>query len=488
MAATPQQVEALVAAIEIGDVAALTAYITSGGSLHVRDAGMEWTLLMHAIVHSQVEAVRSLLHAGAPLDAADYGGHTALMFASEEPNQNYGIIRMLLDASASATATAKDGGTALTHVLYHCAYERSLEVASMLIAAGASVNVRTDIATALSIACEQGSEGHVRMLLDARADVNLAPRHSASTALEAAVGRTEFNGDPPAARHDLAVVLTQLLLDAGASVDEDAWLYTTPLHEACGPTTKLLVDAGAPIEKHNSRGQTPLHWCCTVAGDAEHCAALLDAGADPNAITLGTHGQFCFTPLHLAARNDSLKNVQRLLAYGAHRSYPIFPNASAAFPDVMHSATVPSAAAPDGRTATLEWLELTTEWTTPLHYLEFASAARVTALLREGADVHACAASGGPTPLDCAHELLGRPIQQSTASGRAAAELVVAASRPWSQETHRLFPTASRRRVFEVLCFFAHVRAREPHHPVWDSDPLSAMRLLPLIIRRADDS
>ena len=45
------------------------------------------------------------------------------------------------------------------------------------------------------------------------------------------------------------------------------------------------------------------------------------------------------------------------------------------------------------------WLYESREWSTPLHHLAIIDVGRARALLREGADLHAAAAVGSPTPL-----------------------------------------------------------------------------------------
>lgn len=97
--------------------------------------------------------------------------------------------------------------------------------------------------------------------------------------------------------------------------------------------------------------------------------------------------------------------------------------------DAMHLAVT------HGHDDLAEWLRLSEDWSSPLHYLTVLSPARAIALLREGADLHACGSpeamavqekEGGspraatprlPTPLDLAHSVLATGPQ----GGRAAA-------------------------------------------------------------------
>jgi len=66
---------------------------------------------------------------------------------------------------------------------------------------------------------------------------------------------------------------------------------------------------------------------------------------------------------------------------------------------------------------------------------------------RAGADIHAAAQPGGPTPLSRAREL--------EAAGEAkegtAAFLILEAAKPWSKKTHHLFGPKARARAVELM-------------------------------------
>jgi uncharacterized protein len=90
----------------------------------------------------------------------------------------------------------------------------------------------------------------------------------------------------------------------------------TPLHFAAffghPQAVRLLAERGAPLEARSTNEQfaldaSPLH-SAAAAAEVEVCAALLDAGADVNAVQ---HGGF--TPLLEAAANGNAELAEMLL-------------------------------------------------------------------------------------------------------------------------------------------------------------------------------
>lgn len=101
-----------------------------------------------------------------------------------------------------------------------------------------------------------------------------------------------------------------------------------------------LVALGAAVDATNRRRQQPLHYAVDGGPGAAHwdpraqaatIRALIDAGADPNAIDMGG-----VTPLHRAVRNRCAAAVEVLLELGAD---PRRKNASGSTPAQLAKLT-----------------------------------------------------------------------------------------------------------------------------------------------------
>ena len=125
--------------------------------------------------------------------------------------------------------------------------------------------------------------------------------------------------------------------------------------------------------------------------------------------------------------------MQILSSYGAGRTYE------------GHGAE--ALAAGEAHADVAAWLAESRDWTSPLHHLRVVAPARALALLRGGADLHAAARAGAPTPLSLARGLRAA----GEAGDGTAAALVLRAAEPWSPATHHLLPAAARAWAVSVL-------------------------------------
>jgi len=156
--------------------------------------------LFEAAKNDQSERVKSLLAAGAEVDAKDEKGITALLYASSEGHPQ--TVEALLDAGAEVDAPANDGMTALMVVA-----KGNTEIAQALLDAGADVEARTQRGvTPLMVAVATGNTKIVQILLDVGADVDAEADHGLT-----ALMMTERNG---------YFEIAELLKSAGAIVPE----------------------------------------------------------------------------------------------------------------------------------------------------------------------------------------------------------------------------------------------------------------------------
>jgi len=344
-------------------------------------------------------------------------------------------VGRLLDAGASVDSfvdedIAEEGLAFDSLTPLHAACRRGhVAIVTRLLGAGADVHrMDADGCTALHYVCDCQHVAVARLLIDAGADVDAADG-AGSTPLNSAC----IYGSPP---------LVALLLEAGARVDgEDAEGYT-PLHNTCIYSGRAverivgqLITAGAEVDRADRFGWSPLHIACAY-GHAEVVAKLLAAGADVN--REDADGS---TPLHKTVEFGHLECAQLCSACGASRTFNIRGSVG----------TMVELAARAGLAHIAEWLARSREWTTRLHHLELLTEAQARAELRAGADVHAAARVGGPTPLSVAlGHVLATGLDEA-ARGTAAACLVLRAGQPWCPTNHSLFPAPARARAVELV-------------------------------------
>jgi ankyrin repeat protein len=236
--------------------------------------------LHQAAKAGDVAALRSQLAAGAPVDARDRQGRTALIWAAE--STRLPAVRLLLEAGADPNAADKDSERPLTRAMLY----GTPPLVQALLEAGAEVNF-PDAAgdTPLMSAVGYGSPKYVELLLAAGADVN-ARRPDGRTAADLVNGAIEAQVATSPADHKVL----RLLLAAGAVLTPKLEPpKPPPKNELCEAafagdraTVRQLLDRGAAVEAADNRGLTPL-WHAARGGHAETVRDLLNAGADPNA-------------------------------------------------------------------------------------------------------------------------------------------------------------------------------------------------------------
>jgi ankyrin repeat protein len=182
-------------------------------------------------------------------------------------NVDVSAVRSLLAQHVNVSETAADGSTAL-----HWAAQRdSLQIADLLIAAGADVKAATSYhVTPLSLAATNGNAVLIEHLLKAGADANSVSEQ----------GQT-------------------VLMTAALTGKVDA--------------VKALLAHGAKVnEREPVKGQTALMWAASE-GNAAAAEMLLEFGADIRA-----KSKAGFTGLLFAVRNAHIEAVKALLDHGAN--------------------------------------------------------------------------------------------------------------------------------------------------------------------------
>jgi len=185
------------------------------------------------------------------------------------------------------------------------------ETAELLLAKGADPNPATEVdSTPLYAAAEHGHLEIMKMLVDKGASVS-AGKDRGWTPLHQAVSRGR-------------VEIVAWLIEHGSPLDVKTQSGQSLLHVAAqysAAMVKLLAAKGANVDQGDRDGRGPLHYSI-FSKKVETAAALLAAGADPNA-----KDKTGSTPLHAALGNTAM--VELLLDNGAKVNALITPGRSA---------------------------------------------------------------------------------------------------------------------------------------------------------------
>lgn len=178
-------------------------------------------------------------------------------------------VRSLLQKHADVNVPEADGTTAL----YWAAEKNGLEIADLLIRAGANANARTRYGvTPLTMASLNGSATLIEMLLKAGADPNTATPEGESALMIAA-------------RTGIASAVKILLAHGADPNSKEGYRGQSALMWAASEghlqAVEALLEGGADIKARSTQGWTALLFAARD-GRMEVVRALLDAGADAN--------------------------------------------------------------------------------------------------------------------------------------------------------------------------------------------------------------
>lgn len=259
-------------AIERGNTAQVESLIHDGASINARDDAGN-TLLIHAALYSHAGILRTLLKAGADVNATNRAGVNALVRGAADVEK----VKLLVAAGAEVNRMSRLGNTAL--ILAARSYG-SLPSLQLLVGHGANVNATNHAGvTALMAAAAADDAQAVAWLLRHGADARAKP------------GPAFFLGGqrtPLAwAAHRGNLAMVRDLLDHGAPINEVV-AFGTALHQAMwaghADVAKLLLERGADTSlREPFSGYAPIHWAASVEnGDPALVNLLLKRGADPN--------------------------------------------------------------------------------------------------------------------------------------------------------------------------------------------------------------
>jgi uncharacterized protein len=152
---------AIFAAAMLGDTARVEELLAANRSLVTAVSPDGWTPLHLAAFFGGAEAARTLLNTGASPGARSTNAMQNLPLHAAAAGRHTGIAKLLIDHGAPVDARQHGGWTAL----HAAAQSGDLELAQMLVAAGAEIGARADNnQCALDLALTKGQQQMVEFL------------------------------------------------------------------------------------------------------------------------------------------------------------------------------------------------------------------------------------------------------------------------------------------------------------------------------------
>ena len=294
------------------------AVVLAAGIAHAADRGLQ---LIQASKRDDAQAVKSLIAAGANVNAHAGDGSSALHWAAQ--NDDLAVADALIRKGAKVDAVTDLGITPL----WLAATNSSTVMIVRLLSAHADPNIAPPSnGTPLMLAAQRGNVDAVKALLSHRADPNARENARGQTALMWAVSahrpevvRALIEGHADVRARSTSwtqrmVLCCQLYEGDEAGIAMVAVGGFTPLMFAAQDgdleSAKLLLAAGADPKDAAPDGSSAV-VITAHTGQDEVAKLLLDAGADANAAGSG------YTALHIAAMRGDVPLIKILLDHGA---------------------------------------------------------------------------------------------------------------------------------------------------------------------------
>uniref|UniRef100_A0ACB8F4M9 Uncharacterized protein n=1 Tax=Sphaerodactylus townsendi TaxID=933632 RepID=A0ACB8F4M9_9SAUR len=317
----------------------------------VRRYKYQHNFLHMAALKDDSNLVQILLKHGAPVDAKDETGQTALGYAVSQGFEK--TVKVLLEAGATIDSGIIDAAfnsnnqsvfkllldyskglspDTMVSALYKAIQKDLYGIVAALIERGTDINAHNEMHyTPLLVACEMGKTESAKVLVDMGASLkdktpnsnsalHLAVQAGASSIVKMLLGKgmdanLAGQGDQTplhvAALHNKGA-LVGLLIDAGAKINAVTKELLTPLHMASHKghvdVAQKLLHYKANVNLKDKRSKTPLHLTAETESPVM-VELLLNSGADPNAVDKEKK-----TPLHLAAIGGHLNTGKALLS------------------------------------------------------------------------------------------------------------------------------------------------------------------------------
>jgi ankyrin repeat protein len=282
--------------------------------LELANASGRWTPLSAAVVGQHWKAGKVLLDYDADPNVSGGKGATSVLHVAARCAPTW-FVRLLLERGADPNSKSQWGGDAL---LQQVVSSGNWEVVELLLEFGADVNGGGEAVAPLLLAAAQNKPEIAGILIANGASIDvfsaaaLGMSERVANFLEVNPEALEAR-DRSASRTPLAwavagghVKLAEFLIERGAQVNTKSNLEWWQNYGVVQSSVDLA-----------SLDLTPLHYA-TASGDIDLVRLLLEHNADPNAQSKTSDNEPGATPLHLAATRGYVEIARLLLDHGAN--------------------------------------------------------------------------------------------------------------------------------------------------------------------------